>query len=153
MDLALAMVAADHGMPLALKVAKRMVMVTKRSGGQSQFSRQLSEQEAPDAFGGLVRWMRDNLRRSLDLESLAQRMHMSTRHLRRRFLAAFGVTPQRYVDDLRIESAKALLEHTSKPLKRIAAECGFASEEAMRRAFLRRVGIRPRDYRQRFSPV
>lgn len=153
MDLALAMLAEDHGMALALKVAKRMVMVTKRSGGQSQFSRQLQEQSAPDAFAELIAWMRANLRRRLDVEQLAQRVHMSSRHFRRRFQAAFRATPQKYVDELRIEAAKAQLEHTRKELKRIAVECGFASEEAMRRAFVRRIGVRPREYRERFSPA
>ncbi|HEV8693479.1 MAG TPA: helix-turn-helix domain-containing protein, partial [Lysobacter sp.] len=151
MDLALAMVAADHGLPLALKVAKRMVMVSKRSGGQSQFSRQLDELDLPDHFAQLAQWIRDNLRARLDVPLLADRVHMSPRQFNRRFQAAFGTTPQKYVEQLRVESAKAQLEHTAKGLKQVACDCGFASEEAMRRTFLRQLGVRPSEYRQHFS--
>ncbi len=151
MDLALAMVAADHGLPLALKVAKRMVMVSKRSGGQSQFSRQLQELDLPDDFAQLAQWIRDNLRARLDVALLAERVHMSPRQFNRRFQAAFGTTPQKYVEQLRLETAKSLLEHTVKGLKQIAFDCGFASEEAMRRTFQRQLGVRPSQYRQHFS--
>lgn len=151
MDLALAMVAADHGQPLALKVAKRMVMVSKRSGGQSQFSRQLDELDLPDHFARLADWIRAHLRTRLDVDLLAQQMHMSPRQFNRRFKAAFGVTPQKYVEYLRIETAKPLLESTGKNLQRIAADCGFSSGESLRRAFVQHLGIRPSEYRQRFS--
>jgi len=151
MDLALAMVAADHGLPLALKVAERMVMVCKRSGGQSQFSRQLEELDLPDQFAQLAAWIREHLRATLDVGRLAQRMHMSPRQFGRRFQAAFGTTPQKYIEQLRVEAAKPLLESTNKDLKRIASDCGFSSDEAMRRAFARQLGVRPSDYRERFS--
>ncbi|QWF15289.1 GlxA family transcriptional regulator [Lysobacter capsici] len=151
MDLALAMVAADHGMPLALKVAKRMVMVSKRSGGQSQFSRQLDELDLPDQFAQLAAWVREHLRSRLDVGRLAQQVHMSPRQFGRRFQSVFGTTPQKYIEQLRVEAAKPLLESTRKEFKRIASDCGFASDEAMRRAFVRQLGIRPSDYRERFG--
>lgn len=153
MDLALAMVAADLGMPLALKVAKRMVMLVKRSGGQTQFSSLLHAQNAPDEFADLVLWLRDDLHRTRDIAVLAERLHMSPRHFRRRFVAIFGATPQKYVEQLRVEAAKGLLENTGKELKRIAHECGFSSEEGMRRAFVRQCGVRPAQYRERFGVV
>jgi transcriptional regulator GlxA family with amidase domain len=151
MDLALAMVAADHGQALALKVAKRMVMVSKRSGGQSQFSRQLQALDLPDPFAQLEGWIRENLRLRLDVGQLAQRLHMSPRQFNRRFNAAFSITPQKYVEQLRIEAAKPLLESSRKDIGRIADECGFGSPEAMRRAFVRQLGVSPSDYRARFG--
>lgn len=151
MDLALAMVAQDLGMPMALKVAKRMVMLAKRSGGQTQFSDLLRAQHAPDEFAELVSWLREDLHRARDLEALAERLHMSPRHFRRRFAAVFGTTPQKYLERLRVETAKGLLENTPKELKRIAYECGFASEEGLRRAFVRQCGVRPAQYRERFG--
>lgn len=151
MDLALAMVAEDHGMPLALKVAKRMVMVSKRSGGQSQFSSQLEELDVPDAFARLTEWIRGNLRSRLSVDILAAQVCMSPRHFGRRFQQALGSTPQKYIEQLRVESAKSLLENSTRELKRIASDCGFASEDAMRQAFLRHLGIRPSDYRERFG--
>jgi transcriptional regulator GlxA family with amidase domain len=151
MDLALAMVAADHGQPLALKVAKRMVMASKRSGGQSQFSRQLQALDLPDPFVRLEAWMRENLRLRLDVAQLAARVHMSPRQFTRRFAAAFSVTPQKYVEQLRIEAAKPLLESSREDIGRIAHECGFGSAGAMRRAFARQLGVTPGDYRARFG--
>jgi transcriptional regulator GlxA family with amidase domain len=151
MDLALAMVAADHGQALALKVAKRMVMASRRSGGQSQFSRQLQALDLPDPFARLEAWMRDNLRLRLDVGQLAERVHMSPRQFTRRFAAAFSVTPQKYVEQLRIEAAKPLLESSREDIGRIAHECGFGSAGAMRRAFARQLGVSPGDYRARFG--
>lgn len=151
MDLALAMVADDHGMPLALKVAKRMVMVSKRSGGQSQFSSQLEDLDIPDAFARLTEWMRANLRYRLSVEILAGQACMSPRHFGRKFQQTFGITPQKYIERLRVETAKSLLENSTRDLKRIASDCGFASDDAMRQAFLRHLGIRPSDYRERFG--
>jgi transcriptional regulator GlxA family with amidase domain len=151
MDLALAMVAADHGMPLALQVAKRMVMVSKRSGGQSQYSPLLHALDDSDPIARLTGWIAANLRARLDVEKLAQRVHMSPRQFTRRIRDALDTTPQKLVEQLRIDAAKPLLESTQKDLKRIAAECGFASAEAMRRAFVRHLGVKPLDYRQRFG--
>lgn len=151
MDLALAMVADDHGMTLAWKVARRMVLANRRSGGDSQLSRQLAELDLPDPFAELAQWMRAHLHARLDVERLADRMHMSPRQFTRRFRAAFGSTPQKYVARLRIEAARALLEHTTKDLKRIAADCGFSTEEAMRRSFVRVMGMRPSEYRRRLA--
>jgi len=151
MDMALAMVAADHGQPLALKVAKRMVMVSKRSGGQSQFSQQLRELDLPDAFAELAQWIRANLTSRLDVARMAERVHVSPRQFNRRFQAVFASTTQKYIERLRVETAQAQLESTSKALKQIAADCGFRSEEAMRRTFLRQLGVRPLEYRQRFN--
>ncbi len=151
MDLALAMVAADHGLPLALKVAKRMVMVTKRSGGQSQFSTHLAAQSAPDAMAGLAAWLNENCKRRIDVEDMAEQVHMSPRNFRRHFSAAFGCTPQKYLECLRIDVAKPLLEHTTRDLKGIADDAGFMSAETMRRAFMRQLGIMPAEYRARFA--
>lgn len=151
MDLALAMVAADHGQALALKVAKRMVMASKRSGGQSQFSSQLQALDLPDPFERLEAWMRGNLRLRLDVGQLAERVHMSPRQFTRRFAAAFSMTPQKYVERLRIEAAKPLLESSREDIARIARDCGFGSAGAMRRAFARQLGVTPGDYRARFG--
>jgi transcriptional regulator GlxA family with amidase domain len=79
MNMALALVAEDHGASLALNVAKRMVMANKRSGGQSQFSRQLQSLDLPDQFQQLEYWMRDNLHQALSVDELSQCLHMSPR--------------------------------------------------------------------------
>lgn len=150
-DMALAMVADDCGRPLASKIARRMVLATRRSGGDSQRGRQLAELDLPDRFADLAQWIRAHLHASLDVGRLSERMHMSPRQFTRRFRAAFGTTPHRYVVRLRIDAARAQLEHTGKDIKRIAADCGFSTEEAMRRSFVRQLGVRPGEYRQRLA--
>ncbi|WP_159091996.1 GlxA family transcriptional regulator [Stenotrophomonas sp. ZAC14D2_NAIMI4_7] len=153
MDMALAMVAEDHGTSLALKVAKRMVMSSKRSGGQSQFSRQLQLLDLPDQFQKLAQWMRENLQLRLSVDELSQRVHMSPRQFSRRFVTAFRLTPQKYVEQLRIEAAKPLLESTRKDIQWVAGECGFRSVDALRRAFARQLSLTPGEYRARFGTL
>lgn len=149
MDLALAMVEADHGRALAAKVARRMVLPGRRSGGQKQLGRQLAALDSSDPFAGIGAWIQQNLPQRLDIAQLAQRTHMSPRHFSRRFAATFGTTPQKYIEALRIEAAKPLLESSTRSMPWIAAECGFGSADSMRRAFLRAGSGAPAQYRER----
>lgn len=152
MDLALALVEMDHGKELALEVAREMVMFMKRPGSQAQFSRHLSAQMAP---GGQIRdvqlWLLENLSREIKVDSLADRAAMSLRTFNRRFKEATGLTPATYVQEARIDAARGLLEESALRIKAIAERCGFGDEERMRRAFQRRLGLSPADYRTRFS--
>ena len=149
MDLALAMVEADHGRGLAAKVARRMVLPARRSGGQRQISRELEVVECPDAFADLPTWIRTNLHRPLDVAQMAGRVHVSSRQFTRRFGEQFGTTPQKFLEQARVEAAKPLLESSGKDIARIARDCGFGSADAMRRAFVRSVGLTPSEYRAR----
>jgi len=143
MDMALAMVEADWGKPTALAVAQELVMYFKRPGGQSQFSRQLSAQLRDDTFGVLELWMLDHLDQDLSVESLARRTHMSERHFARRFSDRMKATPASYV--------RRRIENGNARFKQIARECGFADEQAMRRAFRQIIGITPVEYHARFA--
>lgn len=152
MDLALAMVAEDHGPALAAKVARRLVLASRRSGGQVQISPQLKELELADTFAHLSQWISENLHARLDVASLAERLHLSPRQFTRRFRATFGSTPRQYIEHRRIEAAKALLEHSPSELKRIALQCGYSGEQAMCRSFVRHLGKSPNAYRRQFVP-
>lgn len=151
MDLALAMVGKDFGRGLALKVAKRMVLFMHRSGGQKQFSQFLDDQVRSDRFAELIEWLSDHHHQKITVTMMAGRVNMSERNFTRRFNRELGVTPSRFLENLRIEAAKGLLEHTARPVEQIARLCGFAGEEGMRRTFQRRLGVKPGEYRQRFS--
>lgn len=150
-DLALAMLEEDHGRALALDVARELVVFLKRPGGQSQFSAALSLQESDDRFGELHAWMTSHLASDLSVPALAQRLHMSERSFMRHYKAHTGRTPARAVEQLRIEAAQRLLSETSWSIKRIAARCGFSSEETMRCSFVRQLRVAPQVYRERFS--
>jgi transcriptional regulator GlxA family with amidase domain len=150
-DLALALVEEDEGPELALEIARWLVVYAQRPGGQSQFSVQLAHRAASSGpLRTLQGWIGGNLDRDLSVASLAARVHLSERQLARRFRAELGATPADYVEQSRVEAARAQLEEGSAGLEQIAARCGFASAEVMRRAFQRRLGTSPSGYRERF---
>lgn len=150
-DLALALVEADHGADLARTAAKHLVVFMQRPGGQSQFSVRLN----PPAQRC------EPLRTALDavildpagdhgLEAMAGRAGVSVRQLTRLFRQELGTTPGRYVEQARMERAKNLLETGDQPLDVVARRSGFGSPETMRRAFVRELGVPPVAYRARF---
>ncbi|HEV8030841.1 MAG TPA: GlxA family transcriptional regulator [Stellaceae bacterium] len=153
-DLALALVEEDLGRAAALAVARWLVMFLKRPGGQSQFSIQLAAQTASRTpILDVQEWIRDNLQAKLSVRELAQRAGMSERSFARVFRSQTGITPADFVEATRVDTARRLLEETDKPLQRVASISGFGSTEALRRAFLRRLGVRPADYRSRFRSL
>ncbi|MER6304283.1 helix-turn-helix domain-containing protein [Kitasatospora sp. NPDC001539] len=151
MDMALAMVAEDHGQDLALATARMMVMYVKRSGGQSQFSVPLSVQSSEDdRIDELRRWIAEHLTDDLSLEALAARAHLSARHLARLFQRRTSTTPAAYVEAARLEAARRLLQDGSRSLPEVAAASGLGSVETLHRVFRRRLGTTPAEYRRRF---
>jgi transcriptional regulator GlxA family with amidase domain len=153
-DLTLALVQEDLGHSVAMQAAKMLVVYLQREGGQSQFSVPLSLQTAADPeFASLHAWMRENIGEELHIESLADRAAMSPRNFQRVYTAKVGRTPAKTVELLRLEAACRALEHGALRLKQIAVECGFGDERRLRRAFHRRFGVNPLDYRDRFSSL
>ena len=138
LDLALSMIEEDLGLEIALRVARGLVLYLRRPGWQSQFSSALSLQ-APTrlTFRELPFWIIENLREPLTLEALASRLSMSPRNFSRQFVKDFGVTPQRFITQLRLEMAKRLLGESSRSREEIALECGFGSIDALERALKR----------------
>jgi len=152
MDLCLALIEEDVGRDIALDVAKDLVMFLKRPGDQAQFSHALSLQRA-GLFDHLHGWIRENLAGDLSVPALAQRCGMSDRTFSRRYRAELGCSPARMVEQIRIEAAQGWLADTADPLKVIAVKCGFASEDVLRRRFLRQTSVTPREYRQLWRRV
>ncbi|HEJ2440902.1 TPA: GlxA family transcriptional regulator [Burkholderia multivorans] len=149
-DLALALVEEDLGRAVALDVARELVVFLKRPGGQAQFSAMLSMQRTDDRFGELHAWIAEHLSADLSVPALAERARMSERSFVRHYRAGTGRTPARAVEQIRVEAAQRLLGETGWPVKRIAARCGFGSEETLRRSFVRVLGVSPQEYRERF---
>ncbi len=151
-DLALAMVEDDHGAAVAQEVARGLVMFLRRPGGQSQFAAGVWSGPVAD---GPIRAALDRVQSDpcadCSLHSLAASASMSERHFSRVFVRDVGCTPAVYVERVRVEAARRALEQSADGLEPIAARCGFGSAETMRRAFIRRLGIPPSDYRDRFS--
>jgi transcriptional regulator GlxA family with amidase domain len=152
-DLALAMVEADHGRDMTLKLARELLVYVKRPGGQSQFSEALKQQtrSTTGRFDALHLWMRDNITQDLRVDALARRCAMSPRSFARIYGSETGQTPARMVEQMRVEIARKWLEQSSDNIKHIAEISGFGNDERMRRSFLRQIGISPQAYRQRFD--
>jgi transcriptional regulator GlxA family with amidase domain len=151
LDLCLHLIRRDHGSAVAAGAARLSVMPLEREGGQAQF---IVHDQPPTPQGAelepLLRWMQDNLGRELTLDRLAARAGMSVRTLNRRFRDQTGTTPLQWLHRARIRRAQHLLEATTDPVERIAAQVGFGSPTAFRDRFKRVVGTGPHAYRRAF---
>ncbi len=150
-DLALALVEEDCGREVALQVARWLVVFLRRPGGQSQFSAQLDAQMAErDELADLQAWIVDHPDADLTVAALAARAGMSERNFTRVFAREVGATPADYVERVRVETARRLLETTGLAVAEVARRCGYANPDTFQRAFVRQLGVTPRDYRRRF---
>jgi transcriptional regulator GlxA family with amidase domain len=151
-DLALSLVDADLGREVASLVARWLVVFVRRAGGQSQFSAQLAVQAAEhDSLAELMSFVVEHPGADLQVPALARRAHLSVRHFSRLFRAQTGVSPAQYVEHVRVETARRLLETSARSVEQVARDAGFGTPEALRRAFARRVRLSPREYRARFG--
>jgi len=154
MDLALALVEEDLGRRFALELARMLVMFLKRPGGQSQFSSELISQIAsPDRLEDLVEWIHDHLDRPLTIEALALRSKMSPRNFQRVFTRQCGMPPAKFIERLRVERARVIIEDTGLSMNEVARKSGFDDEQRMRRSFQRVLGINPVDHADRVRPA
>ena len=145
-DMALAMVEADCGADIANAIARRLVLYARRPGYQSQFSPLLDARiRAESPFADLIQWMQNNLDRPLDVPTLAARANLGERNFYRRFLSATGSSPAHFVEALRLEAARTLIDG-ELPLKGVAAKVGLTPIR-LNNAFERRFGVAPRLFR------
>jgi transcriptional regulator GlxA family with amidase domain len=151
-DLCLSLVEADHGPQLALAIARNLVLFMRRPGGQTQYSAGLNVQEAATPrLRKLIADVCANPTGDLSVPKLAEQAAMSERTFSRVFQKETGIGPAGFVEIARTNRAKALLETSDWPLARVAERSGFGSVEALHRAFNKRVGVTPGEFRQRFG--
>ena len=150
-DLCLSLVAEDWGHELAVHVAKRLVVYIQREGGQSQYSPYVgSGKEEDPVIRKVHRYVTEHITDALSIEQLAGAVAVSRRTFSRLFAKYAKVTPSVFVEQVRVDSARKLLEDTDAPLKTVAFKCGFRSATHMRTTFSRRLDVTPKQYRQRF---
>ncbi len=149
-DLALALVEREIGYQVSVDLARRLVVYSKRPGGQSQFSNRLQQQVVDEtgSFETLHEWMEQNLHRDLRVEKLAEQAGMSPRNFHRVYTRSTGITPACMVASMRVEAARRTLEETDLGVAAIARRCGFGTDEQMRRTFQRELGVSPSAYRE-----
>jgi transcriptional regulator GlxA family with amidase domain len=151
-DLSLALIEEDYGPRVALAVARELVVYLKRSGGQEQYSEPLQFQtQSVSRLSVLTTWILSHLNENLSVEALATEACLCPRHFARRFKIEFGTTPGDFVERLRLDEARRRLSIGNSSVKNVGTSVGFKSADAFRRAFERRLGVNPSDYRERFA--
>ncbi len=167
-DLALAMVSHDLGAQRANEVARSLVTHRRRSGGQSQYiastisDRTFDSAADADADAGagvdrvtpvasLLTWIQQHPGEDLSVRALAKRAAMSERNFVRVFQRQTSTTPGAFVETVRLDAARSLLESTDRSLRSIAAATGFGTVETMHRAFRRTFGTTPGQHRTHFQ--
>jgi transcriptional regulator GlxA family with amidase domain len=152
MDLALAMIEADHGRAVALAIARRHVVFRIRPGGQSQFSAELSAQSAGNIK---IRKLAERITEcpvaDWKTDALALEAGVSLRSLSRLFRSGLNVSPAEFVERVRIDLARRRLLDTDENVESIAIGCGFGSLRRMDRAFARTIAVSPTEFRARFK--
>jgi transcriptional regulator GlxA family with amidase domain len=148
-DLSLYMLTQEKGHEVALDFAKRHVVCTRRAGGPSQFTGHPSPYTQEDSpVAQVQRYVLANLKADLSASVLASVAKMSLRNFARVFTRDAKISPAEFVESARIGAARTLLENTTAPVKSIAYAAGFNDPDRMRKAFQRRLGISPLQYRQ-----
>ncbi|MCA9292228.1 MAG: helix-turn-helix domain-containing protein [Phycisphaerales bacterium] len=147
LDLGLHLIRRDCGASIANAVARRPVIPPHRDGGQQQFI-DVPIDAAPDdaKLNALLNDVRRDLTRRHTVESLARRMHMSSRTFARRFKAVTGTTPHRWLTHERVRHAQMILESGSTDIDTVARSSGFADAQLLRLHFKRMVGTSPTAY-------
>ena len=152
MDLALAMVEEDFGRDVSVNIARILVLYLKRPGNQSQFSNILMYQTVDhEPIQMIQSWIVDHLNEVLTVGTLAEKATMSPRNFARVFLKETGITPAKYVEKVRLETARRRLEETRLTIDEISDECGIRNADGLRRLFLRHMRTTPSEYRNNFS--
>ena len=150
-DLGLALVGERYGPQVAVAVAKRLVVVAQRQGGQSQFSPYLTAPVDKDSpITRVQAHVMEHVSARHTLQSLAETAGMSVRNFGRAFSQATGITPHEFVERARVDAARRLLEGSDQPLKGVAFDCGLGSTDRMRIVFNERLGVSPAQYRASF---
>lgn len=151
-DLALALIESDLGRTMALAVARRLVLFLRRPGGQAQFSALLTPEPCrTPKLAALLDWIPAHLGDDLSLDALASQAGMSPRSLSRAFVQELGVGPGKYVERVRLEAARALLQDAQASIGTVARLTGFGHPENLRRSFHKYLSVSPQEYAERFG--
>lgn len=107
-----------------------------------------SELPSDKVIANVVLELNANLHKKIDLAYYARQSYLSYAQFFRRFKQAMGVTPLQYINDMRVEKARHLLEESTISVKQIAMECGFANEYYFSRFFKKYNSVTPTEYRK-----
>lgn len=151
-DLCLHLVRRDHGAAVANQVARRMVVSPHRTGDQAQFVEMpVAPRTQDDPIARVQQWALTHLGDRIGVPDMARAAHLSPRTLTRRFRAATGSSPARWLLEHRIAAGTALLEGNDVPVEQVGALVGIPSPAGFRRHFAQLMGVPPSAYRRAFT--
>jgi transcriptional regulator GlxA family with amidase domain len=136
------------GKELSAMTAKFLLVEPNRGTQAPYLSPGFANDDAP---GLLNTFLLNHIEDPIRMSDLASAAHMSVRSLFRYFEKTKGITPLEFVQAMRIERAKQLLERTAESVERITLKCGYQDVSSFRKLFRKRVGMTPKEYRQRFG--
>ena len=152
-ELSLYLVARFCGEVEARHIAK-IFLFGDRSNGQLPFAAMARPKQHEDAIIAQSQaWIVENYERPNPVAYMTEQSGLTTRTFKRRFKSATGYGPLDYVQTLRVEEAKQMLETTGDPIDDIAEMVGYEDPNSFRRLFKRTTGVSPNQYRQRFQNV
>lgn len=149
-DAMLYLISRTSGPEAALRTAK-FFLLQWHAGGQTPyraFQDRVAHGDA--AIRECQNWLRKNLSHPAPVEAVERQSGLAPRTFKRRFAKATGVTPLAYVQQLRVEQAKALLESSDTAVDEVSWRIGYEDVAFFRRLFKRLTGLTPRDYRTKF---
>jgi transcriptional regulator GlxA family with amidase domain len=151
LDCCLHLVRRHHGVEVAERVARAIVVAPHRSGSQAQFIPvPIPDDPGTDPVERAMVWARGRLDQPLSLDEWAEQAAMSRRTFTRQFRARTGVSGQQWLLHQRLDRARLLLETTDRGIERIAADSGFGSSAALRHHFRSVLGTTPQQHRAAF---
>ena len=140
-----------HASEEVTRLVGRITLTAEQRPSQTPFvDWSLLQSRQPSFAAGVIASMRRDLDKRFDLRRLAAEFHLSTRSLLRRFGHETGTSPLQYMQHLRVERAKQLLESTDQRLYEIASHVGYSDQAAFRKIFVNHTATTPSMYRQRF---
>jgi transcriptional regulator GlxA family with amidase domain len=129
-----------------------MLVPYLRSGNNSQSGLVLQAQAGVSyGISDLLVWLPENLLEDLSIPALARKVAMSPRNFARTFLREVGTTPAKYVERIRLETACREIVRNGQTIHGAAQLSGLGSNEALRRVFLRHMGVTPKAYKEQYS--
>lgn len=152
-DVALYLIARYCGEAEALRIAK-LFLFGDRSEGQMPYAAMRRPSRHEDGvIAECQEWIANHYNEANPVSRMIAHSGLAPRTFKRRFRAATGYAPVEYVQALRMEEAKQVLETTDDPVDAIALTVGYDDPTFFRRLFKRRIGVTPSRYRQRFQSI
>jgi len=149
-DLVLYLIARHVG-PTAAQAMSKFLLLQWHVGGQAPFVSFSPPTDHGDAVvSSIQEWLRDHYSVACPVEEMMRRSGLSERSFKRRFTRATGLSPISYVQQVRIEKAKHLLERTDKSVDDISWAVGYEDPAFFRRLFKRITRMPPGAYRRKF---